>query len=203
MLIDPDKHSQEEDWYESVPEPQPEKPRKPREPELKPDDPKYWEQEESEWSHITPRRHRKLYLWLALAAVVIAILWTAWVHWFSPAVEGARSYGYVEQIQKDNMYMYSTYEGVMIPYRDLMDSTRVYREDFHFTAANETVAVALKKLEGSGFPARIEYNVYRAVVPWRGKTKYIVTKADTADASKLLPPDVRPAYEPPSPSGKK
>ncbi|MDE6217437.1 MAG: hypothetical protein K2F64_00365 [Muribaculaceae bacterium] len=195
-MFDPEFDSDKEDFFNSpVPE---EKPKEPKRPEPKPDDPNYWEQDESRWEHLRLRRRSRFYLWLCIAGVGIGLLITGWLRWFSPAVEDATAYGFVEKIQKEGLF-FKTYEGTILPYREIMDTTRVYRSDFLFTAADDKIAAALKQMEGSGLPVRVEYKTYRASLPWRGSNVNIITKVDTARAERLLPPEFAPDYVPDRP----
>lgn len=195
-MFDPEKENDQEDFF-NAPAPE-EKPKEPKKPELKPEDPDYWEQDETPWEHLRPRRRGKFYLWLALCGIILGLIIAVWIRWFSPSVEEAVGYGYVEKIQKEGM-LFKTYEGTILPYREIMDTTRVYRGDFNFSTSDEAIAVRLKMLEGSGYPVRVEYKTYRATLPWRGATVNIITKVDTARADKLLPPDFRPEYVPERP----
>ncbi|MCM1376948.1 MAG: hypothetical protein NC097_04840 [Clostridium sp.] len=195
-MFDPDRESDKEDYFNS---PAPEqKPKPPKQPEFKPDDPRYWDADETEWEHLKPRRRGRFYMWLILAGLVLGLVITIWLKWFSPAEEDASLAGYVEKISSKGMF-FKTYEGTILPYREIMDTTRVYREDFKFTAENESVAIALKHMESRGYPVRVFYKVYRGVLPWRGDSKIIVTRVDSVDARKILPPEFRPEYIPERP----
>ncbi|MDE6796037.1 MAG: hypothetical protein K2J63_12135, partial [Muribaculaceae bacterium] len=108
----------------------------------------------------------------------------------SPYVTDASQVGYVEHIEKRGT-VFKTYEGVLLPYKELLDTTRVYRRDFIFTAADEKTAVSLKQAMLDGRPVRVSYKQYHAILPWRGSSKTIVTGVDSVDASKILPPEFR------------
>lgn len=200
---DPDDEGDErKDYFEE--DIKPAAPKPPKEPEPKPDEPEYWDREEPEWEHLRPRRRLRIYIWLGVAVAVIALVLAVWNHWFSPSVEEAVKYGYIEEIQKENHLLFTTYEGVILPYREMMDTTRVYREDFPFSVADETIAASLKRMERVGKPVRVEYNVYRATLPWRGRSVNVITRVDSVDASRILPPEFRPEFNPDSISkGKK
>lgn len=169
-----------------------EKKREPK-PHYRPDDPKYWEREPSQWAHLRPRRNRRFWFYLIGAAVVIAFLVALYMRFFTPYVTDAVQYGYVESIEKRG-YIFKTEEGVLIPYKALMDSTRPYNRDFTFTAATPKVAAALRAMQFDAQPVRIEYKEYHATVPWRGASKRVVTAVDSVDPRKILPPDFTPAY---------
>lgn len=197
MLFDSDKNpekEEKEDWFDNIPSAEEEPaPKEPKKPVFKPDDPAYWEQEESEWEHLKPSPRRKLWLWVAMLLVAGALVGVVYVRYFSPYVEEATQFGYVESIEKRGT-VFETFEGVLIPYKELMDTTRVYQRDFLFTAENEKVAVMLKRMQYAARPVRVEYRKYHATVPWRGSSKIVVTAVDSVDPSKILPPEFAPEF---------
>lgn len=160
-------------------------------PRYKPSDPEYWEQDESEWEHLKPRTRLPLWLWILCAAVVIGLVVGCWIRFFSPYVTDATQYGYVEGIERRGM-IFDTYEGTLIPYKELMDTTRIYNRDFVFSVADANTAAELKKALYANKPVRVSYKRYHATVPWRGASKIVVTSADTVDRSLILPPEFAP-----------
>ncbi len=183
-----EKDDEKEDFFDSD---APEEPQKPKEPLPDPEDPAYWEREESPWEHLKPRRVKSVWWWLGGAFVVVALLLAIWLRYFSPYVEEAVQYGYVEHIEKRGT-VFKTFEGVLIPYKELMDTTRLYQRDFMFTAADGKIGAQLRRMQDSGTPVKVEYKMYHATVPWRGASRVIVTAVDTADASRILPPEFAP-----------
>ena len=99
--------------------------------------------------------------------------------------------GYVENIEKRGT-IFKTYEGTLIPYRELMDTTRVYSRDFIFSVEDNKTATTLKEALYNAKPVRIGYKKYHATVPWRGANKIVVTSADTINPDKILPPEFAP-----------
>lgn len=168
----------------------PEPPEQPKKPIYQPDDPDYWE-EEPEWEHLKPKRKWKLWLWLGSILVIIAFMFAMWLRFFNPYVEDASQVGYVEHIEHRGT-IFKTFEGVLLPYKELIDTTRLYRRDFVFTAADEKSAIRLKQAMLDGRPVRVNYKQYHATLPWRGSSKTIVTSVDSVDPSKILPPEYRP-----------
>lgn len=191
MLFRPDDDKEEKnDYFES--EELPEEPvKEPKKPTYKPDDPAYWDEDESEWEHLKPRRRIAPWLWTAAVLLLLALIGACWVRYFDPYVEDATQFGYVEHIEKRGS-IFKTYEGVLIPYKELMDTTRIYSRDFIFTADNESVAARLKRAQLNAMPVRVEYKRYHATVPWRGASKIIVTSVDSVDPKKILPPEFAP-----------
>ena len=192
MLITPDDDERGgTDFFESDEQPAPVvKP--PKKPTYKPDDPAYWEEEEGEWEHLRPQKSTKLWLWCGGAGVVVGLIIAIWLRFFSPYVEDAVQYGYVENIERRGT-VFKTYEGVLIPYKELMDTTRLYRRDFVFTAVNESIAIQLKKAQFDARPIRVGYIRYHASVPWRGSSKIVITSVDSVNPAHILPPEYTPS----------
>ena len=162
-----------------------------KQPRFKRDEPEYWEQEESEWDHLKPRTRLPMWLWILCAIVVIGLVVGCWIRFFSPYVEDATQYGYVEGIEKRGM-IFKTYEGTLIPYKELMDTTRIYNRDFVFSVKDQKTAATIKQALLDNRPVRVSYKKYYATVPWRGASKIVVTDADTVNKNKILPPEFAP-----------
>lgn len=173
----------------------PEKPQEPKKPVLTPDDPRYWEEPEDKFEHITgpARRSWRIWVWIALAAILIGFLWALYVRTFRPFAQSATQYGYIEAIEKRPGYVFETYEGVLLPYKNLMDSVRPYEEDFQFSVKDPAVAAQLKRMQYDNRPVRVVYDRYRTQMPWRGETKILITRVDSVNERDILPPDRRPA----------
>lgn len=169
----------------------PEQKKEPKPPVYTPDDPRYWEQDESEFEHLRPGRRYMLWVWVAAAGVALGLILTVYFRWFSPYVEGATQYGYVESLERRGT-IFDTYEGVLLPYKDLMDTTRSYGGDFVFTCANGDVAVKLRRMQYANLPVRVVYRRYHATLPWRGDSRIIVERVDSVDPSRILPPEFTP-----------
>lgn len=168
-----------------------EEPQKPKGPKLKPEDPDYWEESESEFEHLRPRKSTKFWIIVAAAGVGVGLLVALCIYLFTPYVSDGMQYGYVDDIQTRGD-VFKTYEGVLIPYKEKNDTTRIYPGDVLFSVKDPDVAVSLKRLQYSNLPVRVEYKRYRVSLPWRGETKMLVVKADTADPAKILPPVFTP-----------
>lgn len=179
-----------EDFFDrEIDAPKPEE----KKPVYKPDDPRYWEEPESEFEHLKPldpRQRRMWWVWLAAALCIAAIAAVIYFHWFSPYVEESIQYGYVENIERRGD-IFKTYEGVLIPYKEIMDTTRLYRQDFLFTARPE-VAVMLRKMQFANLPVKVTYEKYHATLPWRGDSRIVVTRVDSIDPKLILPPEFQP-----------
>ena len=173
----------------------PEKVKEPKKPALRPDDPRYWEEPEDEFEHLrpSPRTHWKFWCWFVGSLVVIGLLWFGYIQIFNPYVEDATQYGYVESVEKRGD-VFKTFEGVLLPYKNLMDTTRVYDGDLVFSTNEPTVAARLKEMQFRNNPVRISYSIYHTVMPWRGESKILVTAVDSVGERDILPPDRQPEY---------
>ena len=98
MIFDSKDPTQEKDDFFDGPD-IPEPVKEPKKPTFKPEDPDYWE-EESEWEHLKPPRKTRLWLWIGLPVLFLALIAACWLRYFSPYVEEATQYGYVEHIEK-------------------------------------------------------------------------------------------------------
>lgn len=185
--------SEKNDFFEDTDVPE-QKPKPEKKPRLTPDDPRYWDEPEDEFEHLrpSPRSRRKLLVWIAVCAVVTGILWGGYLRMFHPYVTEATQYGYIESLQKRGE-LFKTYEGVLLPYKNLMDTTRVYDGDFIFSSNNPSVAARLAEMQGANLPVRVTYRVYHMPMPWRGESEVMVTAVDSVNERDILPPDRRPA----------
>lgn len=191
MIFDDDQHNDKDDFFDNENTKAEEHTKLEKKPSYKPDDPAYWEEEESEWEHLKPHTRIPFWLWLVAAAIVIGLIVGCWLRYFSPYVEDATQFGYVENIEKRGM-IFKTYEGTLIPYRELMDTTRVYNRDFIFSVQDNKTATFLKQALYNAKPIRVNYKKYHATVPWRGANKIVVTSADTVNPAQILPPEFAP-----------
>lgn len=186
---------EKEDFFEKSPEDIPKREKPPKKPRYRDDDPRYYEEEESRWEHLKPAPYRRgPLLWIILIAVVaICFIVGIYIYLFSPRVQQAVQFGYVDHVQKEGT-LFHTFEGTILPYKSLMDTVRPYEGDFVFTARDDKVAADLVRQQRNGRPVRVEYKEYRVALPWRGNSKVIVTAVDSVDPSVILPPDRRPEY---------
>ncbi|MCH5238742.1 MAG: hypothetical protein J1F38_00805 [Muribaculaceae bacterium] len=168
-----------------------ETPEEEKQPKYKPEDPEYWEQDESEWAHLHHHSRIPNWVWVLGIVILIGLVAGCWIRFFSPYVEDATQYGYVEGIEKRGM-IFQTYEGILIPYKELMDTTRIYSRDFVFSVGDNKTAATLKKALYDVKPVRVTYKKYYATIPWRGASKIVVTAADTVSPEKILPPEFAP-----------
>lgn len=162
-----------------------------KKPRYTPEDPEYWEREESEWAHLHRHSPIPFWVWILGGVIVVGLVIGCWIRFFSPYVEDATQFGYVEGIEKRGM-IFKTYEGTLIPYKELMDTTRVYSRDFVFSVADSKTAANLKQALLDVKPIRVTYKKYYATVPWRGASKIVVTAADTVNPDHILPPEFAP-----------
>lgn len=182
--------SENEDFFDTVPESDSPK-EEIKKPTFKPEDPDYWEDEESEWDHLRPNNSGKIRLIVGGCLLLTALIVGCYLRYFSPYITDATQYGYVDHIESRGTF-FRTYEGVLLPYKELMDTTRLYRRDFIFSAADDKVASELKRAMIDTRPVRVEYKRYHATLPWRGSSKIIITSVDSVDPHRILPPEYSP-----------
>lgn len=175
----------------------PEKPKEPKKPRLTPDNPAFWEEEESEFAHLLPHHpHRHIiWVWLGVSLLAIALIIGFTIRFGVPYSTDNTQFGYVENIRHEGN-VFKTYEGVLLPYKELHDTTRIYRRDFLFSVADKEVALKLRERLDKGAPVKVTYSTYHASLPWRGARKIIVTAVDSVDPRTILPPELAPKEEP-------
>lgn len=163
--------------------------RKGKAPKLDPEDPDYWIEEESGISIIHKPR-KTLFWWIGGIVVLIAIICGVWLWWFRPYVDDAVKYGYIKQIERSGSLI-KTFEGVLIPYRELGDPTPFYFEQIRFSVESDSVAAKIKRMMLNCTPVRLEYKLYHSPILWKGEETMVIVAADSADVNKILPPDYR------------
>lgn len=164
----------------------PEEPKKPKPPKYSREDPRYWDTDEGEWDHLIPYgRRRKIIIWggSGLLLLLFIIILASWI--CGPYIQDAVQYGYVDHIeQRGNLF--KTYEGTLIPYKSLHDTTRTYEGDFVFST-NEKLGKTLRSFQNSGKPLRVEYRTYRYALPWRGDCRTVIIRVDTVSPDSIMP----------------
>ena len=188
-----DEENGKNDYFDGpdVPD-KPVKEKEPKGPVYQPDDPEYWDQPESEWEHLKPkRRNWRFWALLGGAAVIIGIFVALYIRYFTPYIKEATICGYVEGIERRGM-VFTTFEGVLLPYKELKDTNRVYRGDFKFSLSDEELATKLRRMQYLNHPVRVEYKRYKGHLPWRGDENVIVTGVDSVDPRTILPPEFQP-----------
>ncbi|MDE6341731.1 MAG: hypothetical protein K2K93_05395 [Muribaculaceae bacterium] len=181
-----DDEDGDNDFYTSDAEP-PKPPKQPK-PTLDPEDPDYWIEEESDIASIINTGRTAWKWWLSAAAVVLLLIAGCWVWFMRPYVDDAVKYGYIKTMERRGSLV-KTFEGVLIPYRELGDPTPMYFEEIPFSVESDSLAACMKRMMLGCVPVRVEYKCYRKPLPWKGDARMIVVKADTADVTKILPPE--------------
>lgn len=184
--------NEKEDFFEETEVP--EKVEETRKPVYKPDDPRYWEEPEDEFEHLRPsgRVNWKLWAVVLICGIVSGLLWFAWLRCMHPYVQEATQSGYIEKIEKQGE-VFMTFEGTLLPYKNLMDTTRAYDSDFEFSATDPSVAAEMVRMQTANLPVRVHYRRYHVGMPWRGATKVLVTSVDSVNPADILPPDRQPS----------
>lgn len=172
--------------YEDEPE---EAPRQ-KHPKLDPEDPDYWLDEQSEFEHIMPKRRNVWKWWFAAAVIFVAAIVGLWVWFFHPYVDDAVKYGYIKSMERRGTIV-KTFEGILIPYRELGDETPTYFEEISFSVDSDSLAAHMKAMMLDCVPVRLGYEQYHHSLFWKGASPMIIVSADTADINHILPPEYR------------
>lgn len=175
---------------DSDPEAEPERKPEPKPVKLDPEDPDYWMDEEPDFNHILPKPKKVWMWWAAGVLLLIAVIAGLWVWFLTPYTDGAVKYGYLKSMERRGTFV-KTFEGVLIPYRELGDSTPTYFEEVRFSVDGDSLAAHMKGMMLNCIPVRLEYERYHTPLFWKGAETMVIVGADTADVSKILPPDYR------------
>lgn len=186
MIFNPEEPDKEKNDFFDGPD-IPETPAEPKKPVYKPDDPQYWDEDESEWEHLRPHNRLAPVLWVLLGVIVLTGFVSVWLWWFSPYVEDGVQYGYVEKAERHGD-IFKTREGVLLPYREIHDTTRVYAGDFVFSVPDREQYRELRRAQRDNRPVRVEYEVYHGALPWRGESTVVVNAVDSVDPAVLARP---------------
>lgn len=184
----PTDREEENDFFTSDAEPEVVK--KTKTPTLDPEDPDYWLEEESELENIIHKTKNKWKWWLGSILAVLFLILVAWIWFFRPYVDDAVKYGYIKNMERRGSIV-KTFEGSMIPYKELGDPNPMYFEEIRFSVESDSLAAKMKRMMLGCVPVRVEYELYHSSLPWKGDEKMIITKVDSADVNKILPPDYR------------
>lgn len=179
------------DFFDSDDEPAPVK--KNQTPKLDPEDPDYWIEEESPLNSIIHTPRKKWKWWLAGVLTLLALLIFSWIWFLRPYTDSAVKYGYIRNMERRGSII-KTFEGTMIPYKELGDPNPLYFNDVRFSVSSDSLAAVMKRMMLGCVPVRVEYEMYHTALPWKGEEKMIIIKADTADPKKILPPEYRNKY---------
>ncbi len=177
------------DFFDNETEPEPKLQPKPKQV-LDPEDPDYWVEDEPDYAHIIPRPKKVWKWWLAgIIALTVALI-GVWVWFFRPYIDGAIKYGYIDDMKREGTFI-KTFEGVLIPYKEVGDTAHLQLQKIRFSVAGDSLAAHMKGMMLKNVPVRLEYEVYHSPILWKGNETMIITKADTADENKILPPEFR------------
>lgn len=184
-----DDDDYDQDYYsetESAP-----KPRSQKTPKLDPEDPDYWiSEEDSPLSGIMTGPGKKWMWKLAAILALIVGLAFAWIWFLRPYTDSAVQYGYIKNMERRGTLI-KTFEGTMIPYKELGDPDPFYFKEVPFSVKGDSLAALMKRMMLGCIPVRVEYELYHAPLPWKGEQKMVIVKVDTADPRKILPPEYR------------
>ncbi|MCM1489781.1 MAG: hypothetical protein NC095_03005 [Muribaculum sp.] len=189
-FFDIGKDEENDDFFNNDTEPEPEIKPKPKPVKLDPEDPDYWIEEESDISRMMPKPGKVWKWWFVGILAILLLLIGVWIWFFRPYVDGAVKYGYIKSMEQRGTVV-KTFEGVLIPYRELGDSTPTYFEEIRFSVEGDSLAAHMKGMMLECVPVMLEYKMYHTPLFWKGSAPMVITHADTADVRKILPPEYR------------
>lgn len=103
--------------------------------------------------------------------LVLALIFCIYWFFFNSYSKGERTGVLIKITHKGNIF--KTDEGEMwLSCRQMTNP-----EKFYFSVANDSITIVLKNLQDEC--VQLTYTQYRAILPWRGDTKYIVTGVTT------------------------
>lgn len=179
---------EDNDFFDSDDEPAPVK--RPRTLRLDPEDPDYWIEEESPLEGLISKTRNKWKWWLVSALTLLGMLLFSWIWFLCPYADNAVKYGYIINMERRGALI-KTFEGTMVPYKELGDPNPLFFEKVSFSVESDSLAAVMKRMMLRCVPARVEYKMYRAPLPWKGEEKMIIIRADSADPRNILPPEYR------------
>jgi hypothetical protein len=109
------------------------------------------------------RRNFRTVLFIIFLVLVFCVYW----FYFNVYSDGERKGTLIKITHKGNLF--KTDEGEMW----LSCRQTVNAEKFYFSVTNDSIATVLKNLQDECI--QLKYKQYRAKLPWRGDSKYIVT----------------------------
>ena len=127
---------------------------------------------------------------LVVCIVLLVLTLGVWIWFFRPYVDNAVKYGYIKNIERRGSIV-KTFEGALIPYKEIGDPNPLHFEELMFSVESDSLAAVMKKMMLNCIPVRVEYELYHTPLLWKGESRMIIIRADSADANKILPPEYR------------
>ena len=124
---------------------------------------------------IIPKRNnsfKKILRWILVVGILVLLIVIWWKYYFVFG-EGVKSGELNYLVKKGNIF--KTYEGKLIQsgFRSRTPGT-IQSYEFEFSVVNDSIANILMLNSGNIFD--LHYKEYKATLPWRGYSKYIVDK---------------------------
>lgn len=133
------------------------------------------EREEREIAEATiERRHNTMRLMLlsAIVCMVLFLAWWVWARYCHPYEQGQYK-GWVLHIASQGSLL-KTFEGQMLVIAYADDSI-ARRDTVAFTITNDSVARDAIRWNADGRRLLLDYDLYKATLPWRGASPCVVT----------------------------
>lgn len=109
--------------------------------------------------------------------VIAAGMAIFYFRYLSPCVDDAVMEVYVTHVEKRGIF-FKTYEAEIVEPERLHNISDTYTHPTSVTIANDSVAVRLSRMQGSGKTIRLRYRRYYGTLPWRGESKTAITAID-------------------------
>lgn len=135
------------------------------------------EKEEKEIANDTIKRgynRVRASLYTLAAVVIIGLFSWLWIRYYHPYTSKALQTGRIMELKLQGL-IFNTYEGKMISEKYVDYPDKWLEFDFPFSVVNDSIAVRLMNLQGTGTKVRLTYEEYQGTLPWRGNSHRIVT----------------------------
>ena len=116
----------------------------------------------------------RLTLYSIVAVVFISLFTWLWLRYFHPYTEMAQQTGRVMELKLQGM-IFNTYEGKLLSEKFVDHPDKWIEYDFPFSVENDSIALKIMHLQGSGKKVRLTYEEYQGTLPWRGNSHRIIT----------------------------
>jgi hypothetical protein len=115
---------------------------------------------------------RRIFLFIFLSLLLLGGTWFWWKHYYVFG-EGVKSGELNYLVKKGNFF--KTYEGKLIQSGFRSGTTGAIQSyEFEFSVANDSIANVLMLHSGGHFD--LHYREYKAALPWRGYSRYVVDR---------------------------
>lgn len=124
------------------------------------------------------RRHNTVrwVLILLITALVLFLCWWCRQRFFVPSSQSVEK-GWIMKVENKGA-IFKTFEAQMVTEGYVQDTVIAYHSDFNFTIDNDSLATEAVKWQGDGRRVTVYYDEYKASLPWRGESRYLVRRIE-------------------------